>query len=153
MGWQCHPAPVQEPRYVVIGAPRPQPGRPYYPLRWPVLCLGPFFASWSPGGQPYPFHTSCSFIFFFRLGMGSRPVTGGGGGGREDWGGGGWDFGASLEDDLLFLPTRRSFKPFLELNDISSSSSSELSSIFASTRLGVRHLRYCQTRPPGLICG
>ena len=150
MGWQCHPAPVQEPRYVVIGAPRPQPGRPYYPLRWPVLCLGPFFASWSLGRPPYLSYTSCSFIFFFRLDMGSRLVTGEGGGGREE---GGWDFGAFLEDDLLFLPMRRSFKPFLGLNDISSSSSSELSSIFASTRLGVRHLRYCQTRPPGLICG
>ena len=82
-----------------------------------------------------PYSTSCSFLFFFRLGIGSRPVTGGGKGGRKERG---WDFGVFLKDDPLFLPARRSFKPFLGLSDISFSSSSELSSIFASTRPRVR---------------
>ena len=66
--------------------------------------------------------------------MASRPVTKRGGRGRKERG---WDFGASLEDDPLVLPTRRSFKPFLGLGDISSSSSLKLSSTYTSIRLGV----------------
>ena len=100
-----------------------------YPLSWAIFY---FLVSWRITS---PSSNSCFLLFFFKLGMGSRPVTGGGRGGREE---GGWDFGASLEDDPLLLPVRRSFKPFLELSDISSSSSSELLSIFASASPGVQ---------------
>ena len=117
------------------------------PLSWAIFC---FLVSWR---TTLPFSHFLFLHFLLQIRYGEQASNRRGRRGKRRLGGGGWDFGASLEDDLLFLPTRRSFKPFLELNDISSSSSSELSSIFASTRLGVRHLRYCQTRPPGLICG
>ena len=100
-----------------------------YHLSWTIFYI---LVSWQTN---LPSFTSYSFLFFFKLGMKSRPVTRGEGGGKEerDWG-----FGASLQDDPLFLPTRRSFKPFLELSDISSSSSSELSYNFKSMRPGVQ---------------
>ena len=69
--------------------------------------------------------------------MGSRPsavVGGGRGGGRLA---GTYDLGTSLDDDHLFFPTIRSFKPFLGFRAISSSSSSELSTTRATTRLDV----------------
>ena len=115
-----------------------------YHLSWTIFYI---LVSWQTN---LPSFTSYSFLFFFKLGMKSRPVTGGEGGGKEerDWG-----FGASLQDDPLFLPTRRSFKPFLELSDISSSSSSELSSNFKSMRPGLQTPKILSTRPPGLICG
>ena len=100
-----------------------------HPLFWAIFC---FLVSWQTTS---PSSTSYSFLLFFKLGMRSRLVVGGGGGGREE---GSWDFKASLDDGPLFLSARRSFKPFLGLSAISSSSSSKLSSIFASMRLGVR---------------
>ena len=105
------------------------------PLSSAIFC---FLISWRTTS---PSFISCSFLFFFKLGMGSRLITGGG---REE---GGWDFGASLEDDPLFLSAMRFFKPFLGLSDISSSSSLELSSIFANMRPGVQTLEVLSSSP------
>ena len=129
MGWQPYPAPTEEPKYVVVDAPRIYLGPPYYPQRRPV-CPWPFSAVWLPSNgpsHPPPIPTPSFSLFFFRSGLGSRPtvvVGGGGGGGKVR---GSYEFGASLDDDPLFRPTISSLKPFLRFRAIESSSSGLLS--------------------------
>ena len=51
MGWQHHPAPVEDPKCTTIGAPRPQWGPPYYLLKKPVY-LWRFWATLTPSKEP-----------------------------------------------------------------------------------------------------
>ena len=93
-------------------------------------CFSPFWRITSSS------FSSWSFFFFLRLGIGSklRPVVReGGGGGRL---GGVWDLGTSFDVDPLFLPARRSLKPFLWFKEISSSSYSDELSGRVTTRIG-----------------
>ena len=62
---------------------------------------------------------------------------------------GSWDLGASLDDDPLFLPAMRSFKPFLGFRAIASSSS-ELLSTSAIINWESELLRICQAHPQNL---
>ena len=89
-------------------------------------CLGFFW------GTLFPFSViSFSFLFFFKLGMGSKLTVGGGREGR-----GGASRGGDSEMPL-FLSVRNSFIPFFLFKAISSLSF-ELSSTRAVTRPGVR---------------
>ena len=56
MEWLYRLTPTKEPRCgVVVNAPRPYSGPLCSLLRRPVLCLGPFSATWPPSdGPPHP---------------------------------------------------------------------------------------------------
>ena len=102
---------------------------------WPLAvfyCFGSFWQTTSATSA-----TSFSFLFFFRLGRGSRLTVGGGGG--EGGGGGrarrGWDPKVSFYVDPLALSARSSHKPFFLFRAISSSSF-ELLSTLATMNLG-----------------
>ena len=126
-----HPTPTRDSKLDDAHRPSAQP--PYSPPKRPALCFWPFSTTWAPfGGPPPPPQLSYilfSFLFFFKLGMGSKPTIGGGGGGKA---GRGWD-----PEVPLFLSARSSFRPFFLFKAISSSSS-ELSSMRAMTRPRVR---------------
>ena len=75
-------SPVEGPRQGFGGAPWPYAGPLYSPPRRPTLgpwsffcCFGSFWRTTSPSST-----TSFSFLFFFRLGKGSRLSVGGEGG-------------------------------------------------------------------------
>ena len=76
-------------------------------------------------GITSPSSTSCTFLFFFKSGLGSNPtaVIGRGGGGKLE---GTWVFGTSLEADPLFLLASRPFRLVLYFRSIPPSSSSKL---------------------------
>ena len=54
MEWLLRLTPAEEPRYDVVGAPRPHLDPSCSPLRRPVLCLRPFSARWPPDRSPHP---------------------------------------------------------------------------------------------------
>ena len=54
MGWRLYPALAEEPKYIVVGTPRPYLGSPYYPQRRPT-CPWLSSAVWPPfKGPPHP---------------------------------------------------------------------------------------------------
>ena len=89
-------------------------------------CLAPFWGTTSPSSNP------CSFLFFLRFGIGSKPRSVVGGRGRLR---GIWDLGMSFDVNPLFLPAMRSLRPFLVFKEISPSSL-ELVLTWAITSLG-----------------
>ena len=94
------------------------------------LCFGPFSRAISP------FLISFFFLFFYCK-FGSQCRTRGEWRGGKGGLGGSWVFGASLEDDPLFLPAMRSFRPLLRFRAMSSFFL-ELLSRQATTMTGVR---------------
>ena len=123
MGWQHHQSLVEGPRCVAVCAPQPHLGPSYSPQRGPIYPWE-FFAAWPTFEEALPPPPLLgTFLFFIKSGLGSRPtkvVRKGREGGRLART---WEMETSLEDEPLFLPTRRSFRPLLWFRSIFSSPS------------------------------
>lgn len=97
-----------------------------------------------------PSSNTCSFLFFFKLRLGSKPTVVVGRGEERGRVKVSYDLRASLDDDPLFRPAIRSLKPFLEFRDIGSSFLELLSTLAIINLGGSELLRICQTHPQNL---
>ena len=102
------------------------------------FCLSFFiFLCFEPFSREIPPFLISFFFLFFYCKFGSQCRMRGEGRGGKGGLGGSWVFGASLENDPLFLPATRSFRPLLRFRAMSSFSSKLLSGR-AITMTGVR---------------